>query len=54
MVKVLIVLAVLAVVVLLARRLRGSGASHHAHKTALDQAVIGRQGTHGTGQGFGP
>ena len=54
MVKVLIVLAVLAVVVLLARRLRGAGSSDpavRAQKAAADQAVITRQGGQGMGQG---
>ena len=54
MVKLLVVLALVAVVVLLARRLRGPGSSSpeaRAHKLAAEQAVIARQGGQGMGQG---
>jgi len=54
MTKVLIVLAVIALVLLLGRRLRGGGSSDpavRAQKAAADQAVIHRQGGQGMGQG---
>ena len=54
MVKVLIVLAVLGLVFLVGRRLRGPGSTDpaaRAQKLAADAAVISRQGGQGMGQG---